>query len=142
MSNFFARNIQDASVPATTWALSATTGTATKSGIIDLGLEAVFAPEGVEIEVAVPALPAGIVVASAVCQIGVEYSSSSSFATTTRSDVTVITVATIGLPVQALRYRIPSDAPRYLRGTVNLNTAASAGGATAATYSATITPLF
>lgn len=138
----YARNLQDAAVAAVTWTLSATTGTATKSGIIDIGSEVIF-PEGFEIEVAVPALPNAIVSQGAVNQIGFETSTSSTFGTVSRSIVDIITVSdTAGLPVQALRYRIPSTSGRYFRGTVNLNTSATAGGATAATYVAQITPLF
>lgn len=135
MANEHARNRIDAGLSAT-FALSATTGTATQSAGIDLGADTVK-PENVEVELLIPAIATGLAVEGSVTELGYELSNSSTFSSTSYQTVVQITAATGGVGAQTLRFRLPSDAARYIRATANINTNATTGGTTAAGLTAT-----
>jgi hypothetical protein len=132
MANEFARNLQDNAFKDASFTLSATTGTAAASDIFDLGADT-YKPENLEAELTIVALPAGVVVTGTQVLAGVETSTSSTFGSTDRVIADVLTGAS-GLAAQTLRYRLPSNCARYVRGYVNITAYGATGGASAATY--------
>ena len=132
MANEFARNLQDSNFTDASFTLSATTGTAANSDIFDLGADT-QKPENIEAELTVVAVAAACAVNGDTVYAGLQTSTSSTFSSTDRIIVDKITAVTAGLAAQTLRYRLPSNCARYVRGYVNI-TGTVTGGLTAATY--------
>lgn len=112
MSNEFARNIKDA-VTTITRALPTADGTVTSS---DIDLGAVLAGpslEGVELSIEVPALSATLLPSADTLTITVQGGAAAT-PTTSLGFVTVITGTGSTIAAQELRFRLPSNCPRYI----------------------------
>ncbi len=115
-----ARNVQDSLVNPATFTLPATASANTTSAAVDLGADAIK-PEGVEVEIAIPALsdtiaPAGSTVG---VTLSIESSTTSTFVAVARTLVSKTLVgAGSGIAAQGVRCRLPSDCERYIRGKV------------------------
>lgn len=134
MSNEFARNINDANFIVSR-ALPTADGTVT-STTIDLECGVYFAPENVELEVTVPALTATQLPNADTLTITVQAGSATA-PTTELFRLPVITGST-GYAGGVVRYRLPSNCPRYL----NVKFVAAGGTGDISASAATIKLLF
>jgi len=137
MPNENSRNIQDVLVNPVPFAMGAASAS-TNSTAIDLGAD-VHKPESIEFELSIPALATGIIPDASVVSLILETSSASNFATIDQTLTKNVTGAGgVGIPATTVRFRIPSDCPRYVR----FKTTRGAGGTTAAGVNATGTVRF
>lgn len=140
MADEFARNLLDGSLSGT-FGLSATTGTATKSSTIDTGDDSTN-EAAVEFELIVPALSNTYVKEGADVTIAMEASTTSTFASMTTFAFAKVVASTVGAVTATLRGKQPSNAGRYVRASVVINSVGTTGGASAAALSATFRPRF
>lgn len=137
MSNENAFSRSDANLTET-FALGAVTGTAATDTGFDLGSSAFPSRVAdVEFELAVPALPSGIIPNGGTVEYRIEQSDSPTFSTIVNTPAFVRLTGSSGTSATTIRGRSPSNGGRYVRANVNINVNATTGGATAATYSAT-----
>jgi hypothetical protein len=134
MANEFARNIQDKDFIITR-ALPTADGTVTSSDI-DLGA-APYKGENCELEISVPALSSTLLPSADTLTITVQGGSAAT-PTTSLNMVKVITGTGSTIAAQKLRFRLPSDCPRY----VNVKFVAAGGTGDQSGSSATVKLLF
>jgi hypothetical protein len=134
MSNEFNRNIQDYQFTVTR-ALPTADGTVTSSDL-DFGANTVF-PENVELDIAVPELSATNLPSADTLTITVQGGASAT-PSTSLNLVKVITGTGSTIAAQSVRFRLPSDAPRY----VNVKFVAAGGTGDMSAKTATITARF
>src|SRR5258706_3881675 len=106
-----ARNIQDALVNPATFTLPAAASTNTTSAAVDLGADAIK-PEGVEVEIAIPALSSTIAPAGSTegVTLSIETSTSSTFSTIARTILSKnYAGSSTGVSASAARCRLPAD---------------------------------
>lgn len=133
MSNEYARNIQDASLNPSAFALPSTASSSTTSSAIDLGADTVK-PENLELELSVPALSDTIAPSTKTVTYIWETSSASNFGTVARTIASVTyTGAGSGVSAAKLRCRVPSDCERYVRAKVTFGAGTTDGSAVSAT---------
>jgi hypothetical protein len=134
MANEFARNINDRNFVITR-ALPTADGTVTSSDI-DLEGGAYFAPENVELEITVPALNATQLPNDDTITITVQGGAAAT--PTTLLWVAPVITGSTGYAGGVLRYRLPSNCPRY----VNVKFVAAGGTGDISGSSATVKLLF
>ncbi len=134
MANEHARNIKDFDLRDALVSLPAS-ATISYSDDFDLGLS-VFKNEAMELEIIVPTIPVSVLADGETLKISVFNDSTASPTVILAENVDTITGATGTDPSVArnIRYRIPSDALRYLRVGFTL----SAGNASSTDYDATV----
>jgi hypothetical protein len=130
MANELARNIKDAA-HIVTRALPTADGTVTSSDI-DLGAVS-YQGENFELSIEVPALSAVLLPSADTLTITVQAGAAAA-PTTTLNLVKVITGTGSTIAAQELRFRLPSDCPRY----VNVKFVAAGGTGDQSGVSATI----
>ena len=130
MSNEFARNIKDAA-HIVTRALPTADGTVT-SDDIDLGLSDVK-PENIELSIEVPELSSTLLPSADTLTVTVQAGASAA-PSTTLNLVKVITGTGSTIAAQEVRFRLPSNCPRY----VNVKFVAAGGTGDQSGVSATI----
>jgi hypothetical protein len=130
MANELARNIKDAA-HIVTRALPTADGTVTSSDI-DLGAVS-YQSENFELSIEVPALSAVLLPSADTLTITVQAGASAA-PSTTLNLVKVITGTGSTIAAQELRFRLPSDCPRY----VNVKFVAAGGTGDQSGVSATI----
>lgn len=137
MANEFARNLQDYSLNPATFALPTQVGEANgkASAAVDLGADT-FKTEHIEVELSIPALSDTIAPAGSTAGVyyEVQLSSSSTFNTIDRTMRKNLVGTGSGVAATAVRFRLPSDAPRYVRGKVWLGTTCTDASAVAGTF--------
>jgi hypothetical protein len=132
MPNENSRNVQDVLVNPVPFAMGAASAS-TNSTTIDLGAD-VHKIETIEFELSIPALATGIIPDASVVSLILETSTVSNFATIEQTITKTVTGAGgVGIPATIVRFRVPSDCPRYVR----FKTTRGAGGTTAAGVNAT-----
>jgi hypothetical protein len=134
MAYEFARNRQDASLNPAAFALPAAASTSTTSTSVDLGADAVK-PEGVEVELSVPALSTTIVPDTRTVTYLIESSTTSIF---TAVDQTLLNevqtgASSAGVGAFLKRVRLPSNCARYLRFKITFGASTTTGAAVNAT---------
>jgi hypothetical protein len=134
MAYEFARNINDAEFVITR-ALPTADGTVT-SADIDLGVTPRFSPENVELEITVPALNSTQLPNADTITITVQGGAAAT--PTTLLWVAPVITGSSGYAGGVLRYRLPSNCPRYL----NVKFVAAGGTGDISGSSATIKLLF
>jgi len=135
MANEFARNVQDFAVNPAAFAMGAASASTT-SAAIDLQTAAGnnFRPENIEFELSIPALATGIIPDASVVSLILETSTTSVFTAITGTYTETVTGAGgVGTGATVARFKIPSNAPRYVR----FKTTRGAGGTTAAGVNST-----
>lgn len=130
MANELARNIKDAA-HIVTRALPTADGTVTSSDI-DLGADS-YQGENFELSIEVPALSAVLLPSADTLTITVQAGAAAA-PTTTLNLVKVITGTGSTIAAQEIRFRLPSDCPRYL----NVKFVAAGGTGDQSGVSATI----
>lgn len=136
MANEFARNIVDAGF-LYTFALPTQVGEANgkTSTAIDLGSASAFREAGFEAELSVPALSNTIAPSGSTA--GAYYEIHMSASSTFNGEVGFYRENYVGtgsgVAAQTVRFRVPSNAPRYLRGKVWLGTTATDASAVTGT---------
>jgi hypothetical protein len=122
MPNYLNRQLRDANLDKTK--TLAATNTVAYTTDIDLGYGAAnFTPENVELEIYIPAIPVSALGDSHTVTTAI-YAASTASPTTAIATLAPLTGATAVDPSLAfyLRFRLPSDCPRYVRvGFTNSN---------------------
>jgi len=134
MANEYARNQKDYDLIDAAVSLPAS-ATISYSDDFDLGLDTVK-PEEMELEITIPTIPVSVLADSATIKVSIFNAATASPTDIIAENVHTLTGATATDPSVAvnIRYRIPSDALRYLRVGFTL----SAGNASATTYDASV----
>ncbi len=131
------RNIQDALVSPSAFAMGAASASTT-SAAIDLGADE-YKGENYEFELSTPALATGVIPDASVLTHTLETSTTSNFAAIVGTYSQSITGAGgAGVAAKVTRFSVPSDCPRYVR----FKTTRGSGGTSAAAFNATGTVRF
>ncbi len=134
MANEYARNQKDYDLIDAAVSLPAS-ATISYSDDFDLGLDTVK-PEEMELEIIIPEIDVSVLADSATIKVSIFNDSTASPTTIIAENIHTLTGASgvdPSIPVN-IRYRIPSDALRYLRVGFTLST----GNASATTYDASV----
>lgn len=137
MSNEFARNVQDKAVNPAAFALPSSASSSTNSTAIDLGTAAGnnFRPEGIELELSVPALSTTIVPDTRTVTYIIETCAATNFSTIDQTLLSVVQTGASSAGVGAFlkRVRLPSDCARYVRFKITFGASTTTGAAVNAT---------
>lgn len=133
----FSRNVQDKAVNPAAFALPSSASSSTTSAGIDLGTAAGnnFRPEGIELELSVPALNATIVPDTRTVTYIIESSTTSNFAAIDQTLLSEVQTGASSAGVGAFlkRVRLPSNCARYVRFKVTFGASTTTGAAVNAT---------
>lgn len=135
MAYEFSRNIQDASLNPAAFALPSSAGSTTSAGI-DLGADA-FKPEGIELELSVPALNATMIPDTRTVNYIIETSTTSNFAAIAQTILNdqVTGASSAGAAAYLKRVRLPSNCARYVRGKITTGSTTGDASSISATLS-------